>query len=148
MSRSAFLFFKTLGLLFAILIGIVTAVLGWYDAADWINIVFYSTATAALILWGWHHFSIRWIHNDLKQDIFSHVSKKEKIETEEITHEESDEENYIRHCEYAAIVFQLHELLKAQLKHTGMDGAYRNIEITLAGTLAALEMTGVKLDVE
>ena len=62
--------------------------------------------------------------------------------------EESEEEDYIRHCEYAAIVFQLHELLKAQLKQTGMEGAYRNIEIPLAGTLAALEMAGVKLDVE
>ncbi len=62
--------------------------------------------------------------------------------------EESDEEGYTRHCENAAIVFQLHELLKAQLKQTGMEGAYRNIEIPLAGTLAALEMAGVKLNVE
>jgi len=94
MKRSAFLFFKGLGLLFAILVGIGTAVLGWFDAADWINIVFYSIATSALVLWGWHHFSIRWIHSDLKQDIFSQVSKKEKVDTEEITHEEADEENF------------------------------------------------------
>ena len=84
MKRSAFLFFKGLGLLFAILVGIGTAVLGWFDAADWINIVFYSMATSALVLWGWHHFSIRWIHSDLKQDFFSQVSKKEKIEKEDI----------------------------------------------------------------
>jgi len=94
MKRSAFLFFKGLGLLFAILVGIGTAVLGWFDAADWINIVFYSIATSALVLWGWHHFSIRWIHSDLKQDIFSQVSKKEKVDTKEITHEEADEENF------------------------------------------------------
>ena len=93
MNRSAFLFFKGLGLLFAILVGIGTAVLGWYDAADWINIVFYSLATSALVLWGWHHFSIRWIHSDLKQNIFSQVSKKEKIDTEETTTEE-DEKNF------------------------------------------------------
>ena len=92
MKRSAFLFFKALGLLFAILVGIGTAVLGWFDAADWINIVFYSMATSALVLWGWHHFSIRWIHSDLKQDIFSQVAKKEKINKEEIAHEEADEE--------------------------------------------------------
>ena len=54
MKKSAFLFFKGLGLLFAILVGIGTAVLGWFDAADWINIVFYSMATSALVLWGWH----------------------------------------------------------------------------------------------
>ena len=93
MKKSAFLFFKGLGLLFAILVGIGTAVLGWFDAADWINIVFYSVATAALVLWGWHHFSIRWIHSDLQHNIFSHVSKKEKIDTEEVTQEEAEEEN-------------------------------------------------------
>ena len=84
MSRSAFLFFKGLGLLFALLVGVGTAVLGWYDAADWINIVFYSVATSALVLWGWHHFSIRWIHSDLQQNIFSQVSTKENIETKEL----------------------------------------------------------------
>ena len=93
MKKSAFIFFKGLGLLFAILVGIGTAVLGWYDNADWINIVFYSMATAALILWGWHHFSIRWIHSDLKQDIFSQVSKKEKDITKEKI-EEEDERNF------------------------------------------------------
>ena len=93
MKRSEFLFFKGLGLLFAILVGIGTAVLGWFDDADWINIVFYSMATAALVLWGWHHFSIRWIHSDLKQNIFSQVPTKEKVETNEIT-EVSDEKNF------------------------------------------------------
>ena len=93
MKRSAFLFFKGLGLFFAILVGIGTAVLGWFDAADWINIVFYSIATAALVLWGWYHFSIRWIHSDLKQNIFSQVSTKENVETNETT-EESDESNF------------------------------------------------------
>ena len=39
MKRSAFLFFKGLGLLFAVLCGIGTAVLGWFDGADWMNIV-------------------------------------------------------------------------------------------------------------
>ena len=42
MKRSAFLFFKGLGLLFAILCGIGTAVLGWFDGADWMNIATYS----------------------------------------------------------------------------------------------------------
>ena len=50
MRRSAFLFFKGLGLLFAILCGIGTAVLGWYDNADWMNIVTYSIAVTGLIL--------------------------------------------------------------------------------------------------
>ena len=62
--------------------------------------------------------------------------------------EESDEEDYISHCENAAIIYKLHEVLLAQLKLTGMEGAYRNIEIPLASTLAVLEMNGIKLDVE
>ena len=53
--------FKGVGLLFAILCGIGTAVLGWFDGADWMNIVTYSIAVTGLILWGWYHFSVRWI---------------------------------------------------------------------------------------
>ncbi len=84
MKRSAFLFFKGLGLLFAILCGIGTAVLGWYDSADWMNIVTYSIAVTGLILWGWYHFSVRWIDSDLKQNIFTKFPKEEKEQTEEI----------------------------------------------------------------
>ena len=47
MRRSTFLFFKGLGLLFAILCGIGTAVLGYFDAADWMNIVAYSIAAVS-----------------------------------------------------------------------------------------------------
>ena len=90
MSKSAFLFFKALGLFFAIIVGIGTAVLGWVDSSDWINIVFYSVATSALVLWGWYHFSIRWIHNDLKQNIFSHIPSNEKKEKDEIVEDQED----------------------------------------------------------
>ncbi|MBD1147527.1 ABC transporter permease [Pelagibacterales bacterium SAG-MED31] len=90
MTKSAFLFFKSLGLFFAILVGIGTAVLGWFDSADWMNIVFYSVATSALVLWGWYHFSIRWIHSDLKQNIFSHISSEEERSKDEIAEEQED----------------------------------------------------------
>ena len=46
-----------------------TAVLGWLDGADWMNITAYSIAVTGLILWGWYHFSIRWIDSELKQNI-------------------------------------------------------------------------------
>ena len=78
MGRSAFLFFKGLGLLFAILCGIGTGILGWYDGADWMNIVTFSIAVTGLILWGWYHFSVRWINSDLKQNIFSKFPKEEE----------------------------------------------------------------------
>ena len=55
MKRSSFLFLKGLGLIFAILCGVGTAVLGWYDGADWMNIATYSIAVTGLILWGWYH---------------------------------------------------------------------------------------------
>ena len=83
MKRSAFLFFKGLGLLFAILCGIGTAVLGWFDGADWMNIATYSIAVTGLILWGWYHFSVRWINEDLKQNIFTKFPKEENIKEDE-----------------------------------------------------------------
>ncbi len=88
MRRSAFLFFKGLGLLFAILCGIGTAVLGWYDNADWMNIVTYSIAVTGLILWGWYHFSVRWIDGDLKKNIFTKFPQEEKAQ------DSDNEENF------------------------------------------------------
>ena len=79
MRRSAFLFYKGLGLFFAILCGIGTAILGYFDAADWMNIVTFSIAVTGLILWGWYHFSVRWINSDLKQNILSQFQKKIKL---------------------------------------------------------------------
>ena len=89
MKRSAFLFFKGLGLLFAVLCGIGTAVLGWFDGADWMNIVAYSLAVTGLILWGWYHFSVRWINEELKQNIFTKMPKEE-----EKGQDSEDEENF------------------------------------------------------
>ena len=83
MKRSSFLFLKGLGLIFAILCGIGTAVLGWYDGADWMNITTYSIAVTGLILWGWYHFSVRWINEDLKKNIFTKFPKEENIQDEE-----------------------------------------------------------------
>ena len=109
MQRSAFLFFKGLGLLFSILCGIGTAILGWYDGADWMNIVTFSIAVTGLILWGWHHFSIRWIDGELKQNILSQFSKKEQVDGKKF--EEEHEENFlfkiISNNKWKAIVFIL-----------------------------------------
>ena len=103
MRRTAFLFFKGLGLIFAILCGIGTAVLGWFDGADWMNIVTYSLAVTGLILWGWYHFSVRWIDEDLKQNIFTKFPKEEKQK------EEENEENFffknIREHKWKTIAF-------------------------------------------
>ncbi len=62
--------------------------------------------------------------------------------------EANNKDEYILNCENASIILRLHRHLSAQLKQTGMDGAFRNIEIPLAGTLAKLELAGVRLDVD
>ena len=63
MKRSAFLFFKGLGLLFAVLCGIGTAVLGWFDGADWMNIVAYSIAVTGLIPVSYTHLTLPTIYS-------------------------------------------------------------------------------------
>jgi len=60
MEKRIFNFSKGLGIFFAVAAGIGTAVLGYVDRTDWIQVAFYSVAVTALVLWGWHHFSIKW----------------------------------------------------------------------------------------
>ncbi len=108
MKRSAFLFFKGLGLLFAILCGIGTAVLGWFDGADWMNIVTYSIAVTGLILWGWYHFSIRWIDSDLKQNIFTKFPKEQKVEGKEVSDEEGNVKGYLTQKELSKALTKEH----------------------------------------
>jgi len=60
MEKRTFNFSKGLGIFFAVAAGIGTAVLGYVDRTDWIQVAFYSIAVTALVLWGWHHFSIKW----------------------------------------------------------------------------------------
>ena len=53
-------FLKGLGIFFAVAAGIGTAVLGYVDRTDWIQVAFYSVAVIAIVLWGWHFFLVRW----------------------------------------------------------------------------------------
>ena len=59
-----------------------------------------------------------------------------------------DQNEYILHCENASIILRLHRLLSEELKQTGMEAAFRNIEIPLAETLAKLEQSGIRLDLD
>ena len=56
MEKRTFNFSKGLGIFFAVAAGIGTAVLGYVDRTDWIQVAFYSIAVTSLVLWGWHHF--------------------------------------------------------------------------------------------
>ena len=62
--------------------------------------------------------------------------------------DEADQEGFIYYCENASIIFRLYLQLDAQLKQTGMEEAFQNIEIPLAEILAKLELNGVRLDVD
>jgi len=55
---------------------------------------------------------------------------------------------YIKYCENASIIFRLNQKIEAQIKRTGMESAYRNIEIPLAKSLAELEISGICLNLE
>ena len=68
-------FLKGLGILFAVAAGIGTAVLGYVDRTDWIQVAFYSVAVVAIILWGWHFFLVRWSYRSiLKAVSYTHLT--------------------------------------------------------------------------
>lgn len=64
MKRAVFSFYKWLGFIIAAIVAIVSAILGWVDDVPMQYIVFYALAIFALILWGWHHCSVRWIYRN------------------------------------------------------------------------------------
>jgi len=60
MNRSAFTFFKYLGLLVSAVVAIGSGIIGYIQGANGQLIIFYSIATFALILWAWHFSSVKW----------------------------------------------------------------------------------------
>ena len=80
MEKRTFNFSKGLGIFFAVAAGIGTAVLGYVDRTDWIQVAFYSVAVTALVLWGWHHFSIKWSYGIFdKKDTSEKIDKSEDV---------------------------------------------------------------------
>ena len=61
-------FLKGLGIFFAVAAGIGTAVLGYVDRTDWIQVAFYSVTVVAIVLWGWHFFLVRWSYQSQSSD--------------------------------------------------------------------------------
>ncbi len=62
MTPAAHRFYKWLGLAFAALVAGAGTVLGVVEGAPLQHVIFFTAATVALVLWGWHHFSIRWVY--------------------------------------------------------------------------------------
>jgi len=76
-------FLKGLGILFAVAAGIGTAVLGYVDRTDWIQVAFYSVAVVAIILWGWHFFLVRWSYRSLVKEDGSQPPETAEISVKE-----------------------------------------------------------------
>ena len=73
-------FLKGLGIFFAVAAGIGTAVLGYVDRTDWIQVAFYSVAVVAIVLWGWHFLLVRWSYTSEEKDTnVSSIDETEKI---------------------------------------------------------------------
>tara|TARA_R110001592_G_scaffold197769_6_gene445814 strand:- start:8537 stop:9952 length:1416 start_codon:yes stop_codon:yes gene_type:complete len=87
MIRPVHVLYKWIGFLFAAIVSIIGAVLGWYEEISAQYILFYSIATFAIILWGWHHFSVRWVYklDGISLDTIRAEDKVESID-EEMTH--------------------------------------------------------------
>ena len=66
MGKNEFSFFKWLGFIVAVIVSIISAVLGYLDETPSQLIILYTVGIFGLIVWGWHHLSVRWIYNEIK----------------------------------------------------------------------------------
>lgn len=62
MRRAEHDFYRWLGFAFALLVAGGSALLGWHEEIEVQYVLFYAVATFAIVLWGWHHFSVRWVY--------------------------------------------------------------------------------------
>jgi len=102
MRRDVHVFYKWLGLLVATVVAILSAILGLMDDVPRQHVMFYTLAIFALILWGWHHFSVRWIYrpDGIAQDSISqhaaNVETPAKQDAQSQNSEEQQADGYIR----------------------------------------------------
>ena len=62
MKLASHILYKWIGLLVAILVSALAVALGVGSDLAGQHVLFYAVATFAIILWGWHHFSVRWVY--------------------------------------------------------------------------------------
>ena len=60
MHRSAFLLLKWLGFFLAATVAAISAVMGALEDMPTQDVMLYTIAIFAVILWGWHHLTVRW----------------------------------------------------------------------------------------
>lgn len=64
MRRAPLQFFRSLGFVLAAIVAIGGAILGWYQQVAAQLIIFYTAATFALVVWGWHQLFAGWVIGD------------------------------------------------------------------------------------
>ena len=64
MGKAAFSFYKWLGFIVALIVSVISAVLGFIDNTPSQLVMLYTVAIFGSILWGWHHLSVRWTYID------------------------------------------------------------------------------------
>jgi len=62
LSKAAHRFYTWLGFVFAVFVAGGGAILGLVEDVPLQHVIFYTAATFALVLWGWHYCSVRWIY--------------------------------------------------------------------------------------
>jgi ribose transport system permease protein len=67
MKRSQFSFYKALGLIVAALVAVGGAILGRMSGADDQLVILYALGTFALIIWAWHHLTVKWTYPAARQ---------------------------------------------------------------------------------
>jgi len=62
MGKNEFSFFKWLGFIVALIVSVISAILGYFDNTPSQLIMLYTVAIFGSILWGWHHLTVRWTY--------------------------------------------------------------------------------------
>ena len=88
-SKAAFLFYKWLGFIIAVIVSAISAVLGFFDGTPSQLVILYTVAIFGSILWGWYHLSVRWTYNQNLNDIDQTLSENQDIKTADIEQTES-----------------------------------------------------------
>ena len=87
--KAAFLFYKWLGFIIAVIVSAISAVLGFFDGTPSQLVILYTVAIFGSILWGWYHLSVRWTYNQNLNDIDQTLSENQDIKTADIEQTES-----------------------------------------------------------
>ena len=91
-------FYKWLGFLFALLVAGGSVILGIVEEIEAQYILFSAIATFAIVLWAWHHFSVRWVYDldGMALDSMSRENRGSSEEPSEVPHHEQSTGRYVR----------------------------------------------------